>query len=253
MHCNDRLNATSSPTLKEQPQSDLQTLLVVTTYPRLLAYFGVVSMALFRIFLWRRQLHFWKLLGSGKNGGFSPLPDWHQWAILIVYRSSANQEDKQIPLRLLGGFINSYWRFFQCKVQWHVLQPVAAHGSWDGKTAFGPLPRQATTTGPIAVITRATIRLSQIRSFWKAVPAVEHVTYRSPGLQYSLGIGEWPWIRQATFSIWESEEAMKAFAYKHAAHASVIKDTRKKNWYSEEMFVRFRLLASGSQDYRKQQ
>jgi heme-degrading monooxygenase HmoA len=51
-----------------------------------------------------------------------------------------------------------------------------------------------------------------------------------------------PLTKQATFSIWESEAEMKAYAYKMRAHQEVIKRTRDENWYSEEMFLRFRLL-----------
>ena len=32
---------------------------------------------------------------------------------------------------------------------------------------------------------------------------------------------------------------MKQFAYKMKNHAEVIQKTRKENWYSEDMFVRF--------------
>ena len=37
---------------------------------------------------------------------------------------------------------------------------------------------------------------------------------------------------------------MKQFAYKTNNHAEVIKKTRKENWYKEEMFTRFTILAS---------
>ena len=66
----------------------------------------------------------------------------------------------------------------------------------------------------------------------------------APGFITSVGIGEVPWIKQATFSIWESKEQMKQFAYKMQEHAEVIRKTRKENWYSEDMFVRFKILAS---------
>lgn len=38
---------------------------------------------------------------------------------------------------------------------------------------------------------------------------------------------------------------MKAFAYGSNEHAEVIRKTRKLDWYSEELFARFRLI-SGS-------
>jgi hypothetical protein len=64
------------------------------------------------------------------------------------------------------------------------------------------------------------------------------------GFITSVGIGEMPWIKQATFSVWESKEKMKQFAYKQQTHTKVIQKTREENWYAEEMFVRFKVVAS---------
>ena len=63
------------------------------------------------------------------------------------------------------------------------------------------------------------------------------------GLITSYGIGEMPWIKQATFSVWESKEDMKNFAYSVHEHKDVIRKTRSENWYKEELFVRFRILS----------
>jgi hypothetical protein len=64
------------------------------------------------------------------------------------------------------------------------------------------------------------------------------------GFITSVGIGEIPWIKQATFSVWQSKESMKAFAYGMKEHAEVIKKTRQQQWYSEDMFVRFIITGS---------
>jgi hypothetical protein len=66
----------------------------------------------------------------------------------------------------------------------------------------------------------------------------------APGFITSFGIGEIPWIKQATFSIWESKEAMKAFAYGMREHSEVIQKTRRQKWYSEDMFTRFKIIES---------
>jgi hypothetical protein len=60
----------------------------------------------------------------------------------------------------------------------------------------------------------------------------------------SVSIGEIPWIKQATFSIWENKEDMLAFAYGMKEHTEVIKKTREQQWYSEEMFVRFKIIGN---------
>ena len=66
----------------------------------------------------------------------------------------------------------------------------------------------------------------------------------APGFITSFGIGEAPVYRQATFSIWESINHVKAFAYASKEHAEVIKKTRAEKWYSEELFARFKIVDS---------
>ena len=125
-----------------------------------------------------------------------------------------------------------------------ILDPIEGHGTWDGKEVFGSLPKQTEYEGLVAVLTRATIRLNKLKSFWKNVNSVATRMNDAPGFITSIGIGEVPWIKQATFSIWQSKEHMKQFAYKMHEHAEVIRKTKKENWYSEDMFVRFKPLAS---------
>jgi hypothetical protein len=95
----------------------------------------------------------------------------------------------------------------------------------------------------VAVLTRASIRPSKAIEFWKNVPPVQSQMKKANGLLFSVGVGEMPVLRQATFSVWESEAAMKEFAYSMQEHKEVIRQTRNRNWYSEEMFTRFRPLS----------
>ena len=106
-------------------------------------------------------------------------------------------------------------------------------------------------TGPVAVLTRATIRLSRLKNFWKNVPAVSQKVKQADGFFLSFGVGEIPWVKQATFSIWRNMEFMKAFAYNNSEHAEVIRKTRKEQWYSEEMFARFKIVACKGTLYGK--
>ena len=64
------------------------------------------------------------------------------------------------------------------------------------------------------------------------------------GVRAAIGLGELPVVRQATFSVWESAEAMRQFAYRDARHREVIQLTHREKWYAEELFARFRVLSS---------
>ncbi len=173
-------------------------------------------------------------MGSGKNGTFDIHPDFNQWALLFTAEDAIISTPK---------FIYKYWNFFHCNIKEFLLQPIEGHGLWDKKKIFGELPKQTNYNGSIAVLTRATIRMNRLKNFWNNVGSVASKMSAAKGLIISYGIGEMPWIRQATFSIWEDKNAMKDFAYSMQKHVDVIQKTRSENWYKEEMFVRFRIIS----------
>jgi len=186
-------------------------------------------------------------MGSGKNGTFDKTPDWRQWAIMAVHKKtvadSLNDSDANTFLQNnLGSFIPFYWRLFQCQTTTYILQPIEGHGLWDGKEVFGKLPKQTDYEGQIAILTRATIRLKKLKSFWANVDGVANRMAGAPGFVTSYGIGEMPLVKQATFSIWQSKKHMKDFAYTMKEHAEVVRKTHQEKWYSEDMFVRFKVL-----------
>ncbi len=181
-------------------------------------------------------------MGSGKNGTFDKRPDWQQWAIFQVGNLPENLSSETLPAKLYGSFITAYWKLFRCKTITYLLQPIEGHGLWSGKKPFGELPRKTDYEGEIAVLTRATIRRKKLDRFWSHVGAVAQRMAGAEGFITSYGIGEVPYIQQATFSIWQSKEAMRQFAYKLPEHAEVVKKTHTENWYSEDLFVRFKIL-----------
>ena len=183
-------------------------------------------------------------MGCGKNGTFDIHPDFNQWALMVFYDANEldSQTDTNIPIKLVGGFIAGWWKLFKVKTNSFFLEPYAGHGSWDGREFIASNRRMEDPPGEIGVLTRATIRLSRLRSFWRAVPAAAENLAQTEGLTFSVGIGELPFIKQATFSIWETAESMKNYAYKMRAHQEVIRKTRKEAWYSEEMFLRFKVI-----------
>lgn len=225
----------------------MHAFLTIVRYPKWTAWAGFLSMAYFRIPLFfNKNAAFYKLMGCGKNGTFDKVPDVQQWAVLMVTdKNNLNNYQSSFDYKkVYGSFIAKWWKFFGCSQWTLVLQPVEGHGTWDGKEAFGTLPRTSDYDGLIAVLTRATIRVNRLQHFWRHVNGVARLMSSSEGFITSLGIGEVPWIKQATFSIWKNKESLKTFAYKMYEHTEVIRKTRQEKWYSEDMFVRFKIVAS---------
>ena len=62
---------------------------------------------------------------------------------------------------------------------------------------------------------------------------------KADGLLNVVGIGEAPVGMLGTFSLWQSAEHMKQWAYQSPQHHEVMRRTREEHWYGEEMFARF--------------
>ena len=185
-------------------------------------------------------------MGSGKNGTFDIVPDIQQWALIVCLKPGYTLPPAHEDLinSVYGKFIAGWYKFFRIQQWIVVLEAIEGHGLWDGKEVFGSLPKSTAYEGMIAVLTRATVRLSRLKNFWKHVASAAAPLSTTQGFIHSIGIGEVPWIKQATFSIWQSKQSMKNYAYQAHQHQAVIQKTRKENWYSEEMFVRFIVLES---------
>lgn len=209
--------------------------LTIVRYRKPLVPVALFAMAIHRLpLMLQRGCTFWKLLGSGKNGTFDLTPDWQQWGLLAVWNSQ--QDFERFNQR---SFISRWWKMFAHE-QWTILcEPLQSHGKWDGKQPFGN-PQAGNYQGPVAVLTRATIRTRRLKNFWNNVDEVANMMTSAKGYITSIGIGEAPVYRQATFSVWESLDDVKNFAYRSRQHAEVIKKTRSEDWYSEELFARFK-------------
>lgn len=186
-----------------------------------------------------KGLKFFKLLGSGSGGGFSLQPDWARYGLLCVWEN----ERSAAKFFANSAIIKQFRR--RAREIWTVrLAAVKSHGAWSGQNPFVPLANLSTDGKPLAVLTRATINFKKMRRFWSFVPATSLEINQAGGLIRSIGVGEAPFFRQATFSLWQSETAMRDFAYKSPVHKQVVKLTRAENWYKEELFARFVPVAS---------
>ena len=177
-------------------------------------------------------LSFWKPLGSGSGNGFSIWPDFSLFGLLTVFNSEEEAKNF-ITSEIMDQYIG------ESSQHAHVLMhTIKAHGQWSKQEPFSA-SQPYDNTKPLAVITRATIKPKLAFKFWKYVPSVSKSMDGHSGLIYSKGIGEWPLLMQATFSLWKSGDDMMQYAYKNQKHADMVKKTRELGWYSEELFSRF--------------
>ena len=177
-------------------------------------------------------LSFFKPLGAGSGNGFSIKPDFSTFGLVAVFDSD----------EIAKEFINSdqikkYTK--AAKAYSHVLMhTIKSHGQWSKQNPF-EASVEFDKTKPLAVITRATIKPKLAHKFWKYVPSVSKSMNDYDELIFSKGIGEFPLLMQATFSLWTNAEAMMKYAYQNPKHAEMVKKTRELGWYSEELFARF--------------
>jgi hypothetical protein len=199
---------------------------------------AILHMGLDRLALAARgDVKFWKLLGAGKGETFTPKDaDILRWGLLVVVDKDSDISNSKI--------INRWNKKSQSQFSGE-LSPISVNGAWSRKRPFNEIPHAAKDwSGKVVAITRARIKWRKNIVFWKSVPPVTTSLHRSPGLISAIGIGEAPIGLQGTFSIWESGEAVKNFAYSGAAHKEAIKATHRHAWYAEEMFARFALIKS---------
>jgi len=176
-------------------------------------------------------LLFSKVLGSGYEGGFDLRPSPSRQGVFGLFESEQTAHNflAQSPL------VHAYQERSQ-EFCWATLKTFSCRGSWDGMSLQANA--EPPIHGPVAALTRASIKFSKARAFWRHAPASQNSLESVDGCQLAVGLGEAPFFRQATFSIWDSVTDMNAYA-RTGSHLEAIQAAQKNGYFSESMFARF--------------
>ena len=183
------------------------------------------------------SLRFWKLCGSGTGEGFTPRPNTSVYAVLCVWPDQAIAEKSLENAGIFARYQHmsaENWTIF--------LGTTSVRGRWSGTRPFEA--DHTFSGGPIAALTRATIKPSILMKFWDRVPAISDVIGTNEDVMFKIGIGEVPFLHQITFSIWPDVKSMAAFARQDGPHAKAIQAVRDGLWFKEELYARFNVLTT---------
>lgn len=180
-------------------------------------------------------VEFWKLCGSGTGEGFTPLPNMGVYAILCTWPDMQTAQNAHASAPIFARYRTraaEHWTLY--------MAADSVRGAWSGQTPFEA--RAQTSDGPLAALTRATIKPGILARFWRRVPNISRVIGADPNVVFKIGIGEVPWLHQVTFSIWPNAQQMANFA-RTGPHADAIRTVREEGWFREELYARFTLLS----------
>jgi spheroidene monooxygenase len=178
------------------------------------------------------DIGFWKLCGSGTGEGFTPVPNTGVYAILATW-----PDETIARTRIADSAIFRRYHDRAAEAWTVFLRPVSTRGLWSGQTPFSAV--SAPVAGPLAALTRATLKPHIALKFWQQAPNISQVIGADPNVIFKIGIGEVPWMQQVTFSIWPDVRAMDRFARRDGPHARAIRAVRDGNWFREELYARF--------------
>ncbi|MEO1139190.1 MAG: spheroidene monooxygenase [Pseudomonadota bacterium] len=179
---------------------------------------------------------FWKLCGSGTGEGFTPVPNTGVYAILAAWPDAETAKTQTQNARIYQRY-----RAHSCEDYTVFLSPTSSRGAWSGVAPFEHA--ESSRPGPVAALTRATVRPLAALRFWRRVPDISAVIGEDENVAFKIGIGEVPLLHQVTFSIWPDTRDMAAFAREDGPHARAIKAVRNGNWFREELYARFDIIS----------
>lgn len=121
------------------------------------------------------------------------------------------------------------------------LQATHIFGSWPPLDGLVGKPSPSDGAEPVAALTIGRLRLSQARRFLQAGAAAERLAVREPSLLRGTGLARPPGL-VATFSLWQSIGAMRAYAggASGVEHRNAVKAHAARPFHHASAFIRFR-------------
>lgn len=176
-------------------------------------------------------MRFARVLGSGQGGGFRLRPGLDHQGVFAMFDSVRHAEGFVASSPWVAAYRERAVEFLSA-----VLLVAQSRGSWAGQAMQ---PVAALRAGqPVAALTRASIRPRKAAHFWRHAAPSQAALAEATGCRLAAGLGEAPLLRQATFSVWDSVEAMQAYA-REGAHAQAVATVARAGCFAESMFVRF--------------
>jgi hypothetical protein len=177
-------------------------------------------------------LTFWRPFSTGPDftalkPGFTPLtlaaPEFKRWAFLGIW-----QDENALKLFLENSSVAREWEGKAVET-WHCwLMPIRSSGTWHGENPFEAFDLPEVRTSPVAVFTRADVRISKLHVFWlRGTHSAVSDVRQAPGLVAGLAMTERPLVEVATFTVWRSLHDAMNFAYKRRAHQGLIERNQR--------------------------
>lgn len=184
----------------------------------------------------QKGILFFKTLGTSGGLGCMGSLNFKQGALLTVWPSA----DDALDFYWNSNIMDDY-RLKSSEDYSVLLRPVRSGKKWAGSDVFEPqamLPEKY----PIAILSRARSKLRLLLPFRLRMCGVSRSAKDCRGPLFSRGVGERPRIHESTFSIWESMEALKRYAYgEDNNHQVAVKASRKDNEFKEALYAAFQV------------
>jgi len=128
-----------------------------------------------------KNLEFWKLFGSGTGEGFTPIPNFSVYGLLCVWETEAAARSALLDEGLFKKYLSR-----ASHTSTIFMEPVSSRGQWSGSQPF--IPKKDNPKEFVAVLTRATVRWSKLKSFWKEAPGISDRIGTDKNVMFKIGL-----------------------------------------------------------------